>query len=452
MNKNITRRTFLAATPAGVGAAAYAQEAGGGSGWQAGIAKTAITPREPIWLAGYGARTKPSEGVLHDIWTKALAVRDGSGPTSVLVTAEILGFNAEMAASIAGRVEKKYGVPRERLVLSASHTHSAPVTGQVLRPAYDFDDRQAKVIDRYTADLLDKVVDVVGAAIRDLAPAELAFGQGLAGFAVNRRSPAFPRPVDHDVPVLRVGTPEGKVRAMVFGYACHNTVLSGYEVSGDYAGFAQLAVEKEFPGATALFVAGCGADANPLPRRKLELATAYGQILAEAVGLVAQGKMRPLAHPLKTAFERLDLAFEAPPSREELQKRLSAAPAISRHARHLLGIYEREGRLPDRYPYPVQVWQFGSGASSPGLTWIILGGEVVSDYALRFKQQYGPGNSWVAGYSNDVFAYIPSLRVLKEGGYEGGGAMVPYGQPGPFRASVEETIVAKVDDLVRRTR
>ena len=59
--------------------------------------------------------------------------------------------------------------------------------------------------------------------------------------------------------------------------------------------------------------------------------------------------------------------------------------------------------------------------------------------------------SWVAGYSNDVFAYIPSLRVLKEGGYEGGGAMIPYGQPGPFAESVEETIAAKVDDLMRQT-
>jgi hypothetical protein len=112
----------------------------------------------------------------------------------------------------------------------------------------------------------------------------------------------------------------------------------------------------------------------------------------------------------------------------------------------MLSIYERDGKLPSRYPYPVQVWRLGSG-----LQWIILGGEVVVDYSLRLKKQYGWDDTWVAAYSNDVFAYIPSLRVLKEGGYEGGGAMIPYGQPSPFSESVEETIAVKVDELVRRT-
>jgi hypothetical protein len=113
----------------------------------------------------------------------------------------------------------------------------------------------------------------------------------------------------------------------------------------------------------------------------------------------------------------------------------------------MLDILERDGRLPDRYPYPVQVWQFGRD-----LTFLALAGEVVVDYSLRFKNLYGWNNTWVAGYSNDVFAYIPSLRVLREGGYEGGGAMIGYGQPGPFGAAVEETIAEKVDEVVRRAR
>lgn len=447
MNRTIDRRTFLAA--AGAAGTAYPFQPAGAGVWQAGVAKIAITPREPVWLAGYGARNKPSEGALHDIWVKALALRDAGGATSVLLTSDLLGFSREMAATVAGQVEKKYGVPRERLVLSSSHTHSAPVTGQVLRPAYDIDDRQVKVIERYTADLLAKAVDAVGASIRDLAPAQLSFGQGQAGFAVNRRPAEYPRPVDHDVPVLAVRGTGGNLRAVVFGYACHNTVLSGYEVNGDYAGFAQLALEKVHPGATALFVAGCGADANPLPRRKVELAAAYGQILAEAVTLVVGGRMKPLASPLKTAFTHVDLHFQTPPTKEELHARLQGPGPTARHARHLLDILERDGRLPERYPYPVQVWQFGAPA---GLTWIVLGGEVVVDFALRFKRQYGIANTWVSGYSNDVFAYIPSLRVLKEGGYEGATAMIPYGQPAPFRAMVEEAVAETVDELVRRTR
>ncbi len=419
--------------------------------WRAGTARVNITPQEPIWLAGYGARTKPSEGVLQDIYAKALALQNDTDPPAVIVTSDLLGFTSQMAATVADGVAKKYGLPRERLVLNASHTHSAPVTGQLLRPAYPLDDLQVAVVRRYTDKLLDQVVDLIGASLRNLAPAQLAFDQGSAGFAVNRRRVTLrqlPGPVDHDVPVLSVRTADGKLAAVVFGYACHNTVLSDYVINGDYAGFAQEAIEKDHPGATALFVAGCGADANPLPRRSVDLARAYGKILAVSVEEVLGRKMKPVGGPLVPVFDRVDLPFQKPPSREEFQQRLQDSDSSRRrHARYMLDILERDGRLPDRYPYPVQVWQFGRD-----LTFLALAGEVVVDYALRFKNLYGWNNTWVAGYSNDVFAYIPSLRVLREGGYEGGGAMIGYGQPAPFGAAVEETIAEKVDEVVRRAR
>jgi hypothetical protein len=233
---------------------------------------------------------------------------------------------------------------------------------------------------------------------------------------------------------------------VVFTYACHATVLNGYEINGDWPGYAQSEVEKANPGAIAMFVTGCGADANPLPRRSVELAMKYGQIMATAVGEVLKGKMKLINGPLKTAFETVDVPFAKPPSREEFRSRLDDKnPSVQRHAQAMLDIFKRDGKLPDRYPYPVQVWQFGRD-----LKLIVLGGEVVVDYALRLRAQYGWDNTWVAGYSNDVFAYIPSLRVLKEGGYEGGGAMIPYGQPGPFGAAVEEIIVEEVAALMKR--
>jgi neutral ceramidase len=418
--------------------------------WKAGLARVDITPRESIWLAGYGARTKPSEGVLQPIYVKALALQDESGAVTVLVTSDLLGFTKEIADPIAERVRAKYGVPRERLALNASHTHSGPVTGQMLRPAYAMSPQQEEVVRRYTLHLIDQVVEVIGGAVQKMEPAQVSFSQGQAGFAVNRRRVTLrnlPGPVDHDVPVLAVSSPEGALRAIVFGYACHNTVLSDYVVNGDYAGFAQEALEKAHPGATAMFVEDCGADANPLPRRTVELARQYGGILAVAVDEVLRGKMRPQSGPIKAAFQLVNIGFQTPPSREEFEGRLKDKDnSRARHAKYMLSIYERDGKLPSQYPYPVQVWQFGAG-----LKWIILGGEVVVDYSLRFKKRYGWDDTWVAGYSNDVFAYIPSLRVLKEGGYEGGGAMIGYGQPGPFTESVEETIVAKVDDLVRET-
>jgi Neutral/alkaline non-lysosomal ceramidase, N-terminal len=371
-------------------------------------------------------------------------------PRLLLVTSDLLGFPKEVSDPIAAKARAKYGLPRERLALNSSHTHSGPVTGNMLRPAYGMSPQQEEVVNRYTARLIDQVVDVIGAAIQKMEPAQVSFAQGLAGFAVNRRrvtQRGLPAPVDHDVPVLAVRSTDGSLRAVVFGYACHNTVLSDYLINGDYAGFAQEALEKEHSGATAMFVEDCGADANPLPRRSVELARKYGEILAAAVNEVLQGKMRPQSGPIQAAFQLVNIAFQKPPSKTEFQSRLNERDVSrARHAKYMLSIYQRDGKLPGSYPYPVQVWQFGRG-----LKWIILGGEVVVDYSLRFKKQYGWDDTWVAGYSNDVFAYIPSVRILKEGGYEGGGAMIGYGQPGPFTESVEETIAAKVDELVRAT-
>jgi hypothetical protein len=420
------------------------------TGWKAGVAKVKITPTEPIWLAGYAARNKPSEGVLQDIWAKALALEDETGAVSVLVGADLLGFTKPMADTVAAEVAKRYGISRERLVLNASHTHSAPVTGQMLRPAYRLGPEQQEVIRRYTANLLDQVVEVIGEALQQREPVELGFEQGFAGFAVNRRRVGhreYPGPVDHDVPVLSVRRAGGDLIAIVFGYACHATVLSDYEVNGDWPGFAQEAIEKAHPGAVALFVAGCGADQNPLPRRKAELAGKYGEILAVAVDFVLEGKMKTVTGPLSAALELVELPFQPVPTREEFRQRLrTGTDAEKNHAEHMLDILDREGKIWDRYPYPVQVWQFGDT-----FTFISLAGEVVVDYALRFKKKYGWDDTWVSGYNNDVFAYIPSLRVLKEGGYEGGGAMLYYGQPGPFAELVEELIAEKVDRVVRRT-
>ena len=426
-------------------------------GWKAGVAKAVITPTDPIWMSGYSARKKPSEGVRRELYAKALALQDQSGHTSVLVTLDLVGIKREQADIIAERCRTQFGLPRERLVLNTSHTHSGPVTGRP--PAYaDVNAEQTEVIQRYTAGLLDKVTGVIGAAIKDLSPATLAFEQGLAGIAVNRRRArlrSLPGPVDHDVPVLTVRGPSGELRAVAAGYACHATSLGDYQINADWPGFAQEEIERVHPGATAMFVQGCGADANPLPRYQgndpalvhyaVELAERNGRVLAAAVDLVLHGKMKPLAGPINAAFERVDIPIHEPATREFLQAQLNdKIPENRRYARRLLDRLDREGKLPDRYPYPVQVWQFGRD-----LKFIALGGEVVVDYSLRLKSEHGWDNTWVAGYSNDVFAYIPSLRVLREGGYEGGDAN--RDMPGRFGAAIEEIIIEKVSDLVKRT-
>lgn len=417
--------------------------------WKAGVSSVVITPQRPVWMAGYAARTQPSQGVMHDLHAKALALDDGSGKPAVLVTTDLLGLTAKVSAAVARAVEKQYGIPRHRLMLTSTHTHCGPVVGTQLAVAYNLSAEQWADVGAYSKELEGRIVSAVGAAIRDLRPARLKLGRSQAGFAKNRRVAFSPNgPVDHDVPILRVEDAAGQVRAAVFGYACHNTTLppTVCEFNGDYAGYAQVDLERRYPGARALFVTGCGADANPHPRGEVDHAKTHGDELAAAVARGMDGELKEIRGRLRSAYEEVPLDWAPAPPREEWQRRLEDKSEYTRrHAAEMLKIIDRDGRLPATYPYPVQVWRFDN------LTWIALAGEVVVDYTLRLKKAYGP-DTWVSAYANDVFAYIPSLRVLKEGGYEGGGANMFYVQPGPWAESVEEKVVAAVDRLVRKTR
>ncbi len=424
---------------------------------KAGLAKIAITPDQPVWLSGYALRTKPSEGKLHDIWAKALAVEDERGNRFVLVSAEILGFSREVAEAIAERAQQQYGLRREQLMLNATHTHSAPVIRQNLIGAYDLDAEQTTRVNQYAQQLQDKVVAVIGAALHDLAPAKLSFAHGTGSFAKNRRRPApsgmqigvnDTGPVDHDVPVLAVESADGKLRGLIFGYACHNTTLTDkhYEVSGDYAGFAQAALESAHPGATAMFVMGCGADINPFPRTTIENAQQNGASLAQAVEQAMKNKRLNVRGTIKLAFDRVMIPLATPPTREEFQARLNDRNVYNqRHAQRMLQRYERDGKLANEYPYTIQVLQFG-----PDCTLIGLAGEVVTDYVLRLKRELGEKGLWVAGYTNEVMAYIPSARMFKEGGYEVVTSMIYYDHPTTWAPELEEKIIGKTHELARR--
>jgi len=427
--------------------------------WQVGAAKADITPTEPVPLAGYGGKTRMSQRVEHPIWLKALALRDDTGSTSVLVTADLVGLSDKMIAIIAANANKKYGIPRERLILNTSHNHSCPVTEDVLWLYYEFTPEESAARDRYTTFVYAKYDEVIGAAIAALQPAELAFEQGLAGVAVNRRRSRGPESrslggqVDQDVPVIAVksGT---NLRAILFGYSCHTTALGGLSINGDYAGFAQLELETAHPGCVALFVQNCGGDANPLPRIRgrdgeaTTLASMYGHILAESVQQVLAAPMKPLSGPLRVAMDHTELLLQPGLPLEELQQHLPNLSGMPRREfEHFIRQYETLGSPPDRVRYPIQVWRFG-----PELTYIALTGETVVDYSLNLKAAHGWNTTWISGYNNDLLSYVPSLRVLKEGGYEGTTGMYEYGHRAPYAEPVEERITKKVLDLLQKAR
>ena len=397
------------------------------------------------------------------LYVKALALQAdqaSEGPPFVLITADIIGFPRSLTEKIADGLKERFQIPRENVLAIGSHTHTGPVLRDRLEGMYGLEGKNLETVNAYTDQLPGRALEAVDAALKSMKPAQLSLGRGNATFAMNRR--VFRRggvtfganpdgPANHEVSVLRLDNLDGSLRAVVFGYCCHCTTLRGdyYRINGDWAGYAQDFLERAHPGAMAFFATGCGADADPQPNGTLDLARDHGLEMAGAVSQALTGPRVPITGSLRAVFERVDVPFDKLPTREEFQEKLkNPDPYVRRHAQRQLDTLDREGKLPTSYPFPIQVWQFGKD-----LTLVALGGEVVVDYALRLKRELGgSGNLWVAGYANDVFAYIPSVRILLEGGYEADYAMVYYGLPTRFSKSLEDILIKKVHELVNRVR
>jgi hypothetical protein len=170
----------------------------------------------------------------------------------------------------------------------------------------------------------------------------------------------------------------------------------------------------------------------------------HGQTLAQEVGRVLQTKLRPVNGPLTIAFEKTFLPLQSKLSVEDLKKIV----ADKRHpqafaANQMLALLGQGKKIPAYYSPPFTVWQLGKD-----LTIVGLPGEVVVDYLIGLEKALGPINLWVAGYCNDVFGYLPSAKVLSEGGYETRGLYAAG--PGLFDPAVEAAVINHVRSLAQK--
>lgn len=431
-----------------------------------GVAKVDITPSYPVRLSGYGFRRTESEGVIQKIYAKAMVIGDKE-PVMVLAV-DVCGLSHEFVEKFAEKLKQKLGLPRDRLAVTVTHTHTAPMVGGYLTTLFGVavpEDHQ-KRIDQFTQELQEKMLTVAEQAWKNRQASHLSWGIGYAGFARNRRptalqtpsvygsnpSPLAPLPkgergalpVDHDLPVLAVRDEAGKLRAIWVNYACHCTTMSLNKITGDWAGYAAQFLEEENPGCITLVSIGCGADSNPERadrQDKIEYAEKQGGFVAAEVKRMLNGFLAPLPGKIVSKFDTFTLPLSALPSEQTLQERAKKNDAVGYQARMCLERLAKGEKLPAEIPYSVQTWSFGND-----LAMVFLPGEVVVDYSLRLKQELHAQRLWVNAYSNHVPCYIPSERILKEGGYEGGGAMVYYNLSSPLASGVEDKIIKTVKE------
>jgi hypothetical protein len=411
-----------------------------------GVAEVDITPTEPVRLSGYGSRRTPHEGVIHPIWAKGIAIGDDASGPAVWLVVDATCIPETMTDEVARRLEQRVGVSRDKFAISFTHTHTAPMVdgalvtlfGEAMPPEHE------AAVNRYTARFIDQLEEVAVKAIADRRPSKLSWATGKVDFAANRRTPGGP--VDHSLPVMFVHGEDNSLRAIVANYACHCTTLDDNEISGDWAGYAQIQMERAHPEAIAMVSIGCGADSNPDPRRTRELAERHGTSLAAEVERLLDGERRAIHGPITAQRKRIQLPYDTLPTRDEWEARAKQNDAVGYHARVQLARLDAGTPLPAELGYTIQTWTFGDD-----LAMVFLPGEVVVDYQLRLKRECDPARLWVNAYTNDAPCYIPSRRIWEEGGYEGGSAMTYYDRPTRLAADTEDRIFAALDRLVPKS-
>lgn len=388
-----------------------------------GTAKVKINPLQPIMLSGYAGRASLPEatGVQLDIFAQAAAFGTGAD-TSLLLTVECTGLPDNVVDPLRAKLATDLGIAQERIVMTATHSHSGPciegylpnLFGSPLPPS------KQQHVDDYTARLIEWMESAAEEALDNRTPGhQISWANGSVGFGVNRRGEGV---VDHDLPVMLVQNAMGHAEAIITSYASHAVTLNGGDnlVSGDWPGYARQALETLYPGATAMIMIGAGADSNPNATGSVSNAVAHGQTVANEVRrLIDNNLLTPVSPQISAFHDEIDLAYATSLAPGDPASAMLAGSASSSS-------------------YGVTSWTFGDD-----LAMVFMEGEVVADYSLRLKAELGD-KVWVNGYSNDVQGYIPSERILYAGGYEADSSNFYYANPGRYAHGIENKIVGAV--------
>jgi putative membrane-bound dehydrogenase-like protein len=428
-----------------------------------GAAVTDITPDYPVRLTGYASRKTESDGINSHIHARAIAIggtsddsNDVTQPLAVLVTVDNCGVTTDLVEAVFEEISDSLELPRSNFVVSSTHTHSAPWLTDFARLIQtNISPEQQIRLDRYRVQLHQQIVDVVRAAVANRRPARLSIGAGHADFARNRRVLKDGRyagsgiyedgPVDHRVAILAAHDANGSLIAVLTNYACHATTDAGAnnQISGDWPGFAADMIESDHPGAVAMVAVGCGADVNPIRSRDVDYSADHGRQYADSVRRVLNNRpkdnestMRALDVNLDCQLSRIELPFGPLPGRDEWESQAGQPGIDGMLAKRMLEKLDSGEGIPTTLTeYPVQTWQFGDD-----LAMVFLAGEVVQDYAIRMGEMFDADRLWVNAYCNDVPCYIPSKRILREGGYEADRSLKYYGQPTRLSPEIENRI------------
>lgn len=386
---------------------------------EVGVAHIDITPEFPIRLPGFPTPERADEisEISQHLFAKALAIGSDGEISALLLSVDLIGVSDKMRADLAKRLERNFsGFDHSRLTLTATHNHSGPEIKTVLPFIFaeEATNDQAAHAELYSSWLMEQLEFVTAEAIKSMSPSNISFTRGSAAISVNRRmledntwvgfGMNEDGPVDHDLPLLLVTDPDGSLKVVWVNYACHGVCWREPSIHGDWMGVAQAQIERDHPGIIAMITIGCAGDQAPIDVRNHKTEEHGLAIASEVKRLLVESKFQKLVTLPEVSFRQFTLPLSDLPDRSHWVER------EDRYAKVVRTILERNQSLPATIPYSIQTWIFGED-----LAMVFLAGEVVVDYGLRLKSELDADRLWVTAYANAISAYIPSVRLLKEG-------------------------------------
>lgn len=405
----------------------------------AGAAMINTTPHEPpIPLAGFYVRQSPFDGVHDDLYARAIAF-ESEGEEAVIISVDICALTDPFRADVTGRISAKYSVPKENILLSATHTHGGPALYEPPNPGVmntswlrgnPFGEKQKK----YTEELKEKIVSVIGEARKNCAPVRIGFGAGSSPIGINRRALTSEGdvwlgvnpegPSDSEVPVVRIDSESGKTLAILFNYGCHGTSMRSDQITGDWCGIASQYIEEKWGGGIiAPFLQGAGGDVNPIYNEKKEFddRTGGADVLAKMLGEEVIGTARGII----PRYNGPVLAFQ----------RTVALPG--KRYMGLLGFDPHyDDMTEDTSPVPDTLLTM-SALKVGDVMFAGSSGEIFSEIGMDFKRKSPNKNVMFIGLCNGYSSYVLSDAEINRGGYEYNATIIREGG----QAAVVDTLL-----------
>lgn len=237
------------------------------SNLRAGVAKVDITPPADTPVVGH---VRPTQGV-RDLIRAGVLLLANEHTRAAVVTLDLINAPSVLVTTLRDVVAQQTETPRENILVAASHNHSGP--------GWSRDSAWGK-------EMVDKISSASAAALKEMRPVSIGYGQDEIDFNINRRKVINGRavvrldpdgPCDHRVKVLRFDDGRTLEPMSVLMHAvCHPCVFTwgdkhsppypnGFpKISADFPGEAQTFVENVYgPQTRVMFLQGCAGDIRP---------------------------------------------------------------------------------------------------------------------------------------------------------------------------------------------